>query len=83
MTRLFKKGNRVQYKSGGPIMEVLKYVEKKNPLQDRSVSNHWVKCVWYDKNFERKEAVFHQNSLNRVHWPVTQKNANAQALSAF
>ena len=37
MKRHFKRGDRVQLKSGGPIMEVIKYVE--NGKYFRDVSN--------------------------------------------
>lgn len=37
MTRLFKPGDRVILKSGGPIMEVIKYVESPMMVDEYTV----------------------------------------------
>ncbi|GAA0892730.1 hypothetical protein GCM10009122_24090 [Fulvivirga kasyanovii] len=81
MKRYFKPGDRVQLRSGGPVMEVIKYVEGKDFLLGTSTSNHKVLCVWYDKVEGRKEGVFHQNSLIKTKWPVRFLSNKAAFLS--
>lgn len=70
MTRLFKPGDRVMLKSGGPVMEVLDYVLEENPLLGVYVSSQKVKCVWYDPEEGRKIGEFHQRSLRKTHGPM-------------
>lgn len=67
MTRLFKPGDRVILKPGGPVMEVLEYVLEDNPLVGVHLSNQKLRCVWYDKEGERKTGVFHQRSLTKAY----------------
>jgi uncharacterized protein YodC (DUF2158 family) len=67
--RYFKPGDRVQLRSAGPVMEVMKYTEERHMLFGMFVSNTRVLCVWYDKHEGRKEGVFHQNSLMRASIP--------------
>jgi len=69
MQRYFKPEERVQLRSGGPVMEVMKYAEEKHMLFGVFVSNVRVLCVWYDRHEGRKEGVFHQNSLMRARIP--------------
>ncbi|UII18989.1 YodC family protein [Fulvivirga ligni] len=69
MVRLFKPGDWVQLKSGGPIMKVIKYCHLgslKGPLQD---SNYLLECAWYDRHGVRQARTYHQGSLNRVYKP--------------
>lgn len=73
MIRLFKPGDRVQLKIGGPVMEVMKYVTKVSPILGVYESNYQVECVWFDPEEGRKTAVFHQNSLVKASW-VKSKN---------
>lgn len=61
MVRLFKPGDRVTPRSGGPVMEVIKYVEE-DGLLIQGVSDRKVLCVWYDSQ-GRKKDVFYQNTL--------------------
>ena len=70
MKRYFKPGDRVHLRSGGPIMEVIKYVESNDLLLGKSVSNSKVLCVWYDKIEGRKEGIYHQNSLIKTKLPA-------------
>lgn len=66
MIRLFKPGDRVQLKIGGPVMEVMRYV-----AVDNEVSSTRVECSWYDPDEGRKTKVFHQNSLFKTNWSKT------------
>ena len=66
MTRLFKPGDRVRLKSGGPVMEVIKYIETKELIAGYAVSNSKVLCVLYSKNEGRTKRVFHQYRLSKV-----------------
>lgn len=63
--RKFHPGDRVQSKTGGPIMEVVKYVTEHHRWGD-VFSDHDVLCVWYDENKDRHEQVFDQRSLFRL-----------------
>jgi len=47
--RKFKAGDRVQQKSGGPVMEVIKYAMDHLPLGGETYSDHHVVCAWYDE----------------------------------
>lgn len=73
MMRLFKPGDRVQLKTGGPVMEVMRYATKVSPILGVYESNHHVECVWFDPKEGRRTAVFHQNSLMKASW-VKRKN---------
>lgn len=64
--RLFKPGDRVQQKSGGPIMEVTKYVIDHLPLGGEIYSDHHVECVWYDEEKNRHKDVFDQRTLFKI-----------------
>ena len=76
MGKLFKPGDRVELKTGGPVMQVIKYVAEESPILGMHESNHKVQCVWYDPEFGRKTDVFHQNSLTKVSW--VKRNTMAQ-----
>ncbi len=65
MVRYFKPGDKVQLKSGGPIMTVLKYIEEKEPLVGTVESDQFVECEWFDKDGPHRE-VFNQNALIKV-----------------
>ncbi|HHM20555.1 MAG TPA: DUF2158 domain-containing protein [Bacteroidetes bacterium] len=65
MARYFKPGDRVQKRSGGPVMEVVKYVLEREPLVGEDLSDNEVECVWYN-NGKRKTAVFDQRTLFKV-----------------
>jgi len=64
--RKFKAGDRVQQKSGGPVMEVIKYAMDHLPLGGETYSDHHVVCAWYDENKEHHEQVFDQRALFEV-----------------
>ncbi len=70
MKRLFKPGDRVRQKSGGPIMEIIKYVEESNVLLGKNVSSNKVLCVWYEPVYGRKTSVFHQRGLSKANAPI-------------
>lgn len=65
MIRLFKPGDRVKQKSGGPSMIVIKYIEEAI-LGEIVTSNVYLKCVWYDNEEGQKTGVFHQKTLQKV-----------------
>jgi len=50
----FKIGDRVELISGGPAMTVTRYEPK---------DSEDVVCQWFDKNDNRKEKAFHQDTL--------------------
>ncbi len=64
MLRKFKSGDwvKVKGKLTTPIMQVLKYVSKKDSILGLINYDSYLECVWY-KNGERKTEVFHQNKL--------------------
>ncbi len=64
----FKPGDRVQLRSDGRIMEVIKYVNKFSILIGNYVSEDEVECVWYE-NGVRKSVVFNQKNLTRASKP--------------
>lgn len=64
--RKFKTGDRVHRKSGGPVMEVVKYPLEHQALAGDFQSVHDVLCVWFDKNGERHKEVFDQRTLFKL-----------------
>ncbi|WP_157493879.1 DUF2158 domain-containing protein [Fulvivirga imtechensis] len=70
MNRLFKPGDRVVLRSGGPVMEVLNYVLEYKPFLGPMLSNHKVRCVWYDPIEGRRTAIYHQRSLQKAYEPI-------------
>jgi uncharacterized protein YodC (DUF2158 family) len=64
--RKFKPGDRVRKKSGGPVMEVVKYAMEHEALVGDVQSIHDVLCVWFDENEERHKDVFDQRTLFKV-----------------
>lgn len=78
MIRLFKPGERVQLKSGGPVMEVIKYNVESHPLLGNTVSTTRVECSWYSAEEGRKTKVFHQNMLQKA--PSTVKESTGVML---
>ncbi len=63
--RKFRTGDRVRQKSGGPVMEVVKYCMEHELMGD-VFSLHDVKCVWYDEDKNRFVKVFDQRSLYKL-----------------
>lgn len=61
--RKLKAGDRVVKKSGGPTMEVIKYVLERQLLVGEKYSEHDVECVWYDEEKKRHKEVFDQRTL--------------------
>ena len=67
MDKLFKPGDKVQLKTGGPIMEVVKYVMRNNFLYPQHISTEYVECTYYSVlNKEWKTESFHQDNLLKV-----------------
>lgn len=64
VVRKFKPGDRVEQKSGGPVMEVMHYEVEDKPLVGEFVSEQDVRCVWYEEG-ERKTGVFDQRTLTK------------------
>lgn len=65
MVRYLKPGDRVQERSGGPVMTVLKYIEEKEPLVGVEESDEFVECEWFDKEGPHKD-VFNQKALVKI-----------------
>ncbi|MCB0430084.1 MAG: DUF2158 domain-containing protein [Flavobacteriales bacterium] len=65
MIRIFKPGDRVQLKSGGPVMIVQRYAREHHPLIGWYEDDHAVECSWYDRDGYHKD-VIHQNHLVKV-----------------
>lgn len=63
--RKFVAGDRVQKRSGGPIMIVQKYCLRQHVFGGNSHSSHDVECVWYE-NGRRESAIFDQRTLSKV-----------------
>lgn len=55
-TNLFNPGDRVQLRSGGPVMIVQKYPLKHSVLFGWYVDDKTVECTWYDteKGFQKR-----------------------------
>ncbi|MDW3195458.1 MAG: DUF2158 domain-containing protein [Cytophagales bacterium] len=83
MIRHFKPGDRVQLKSGGPVMEVIKYVQQGKRLGKSTVSNAKVLCVWFESGGNRKEEVIHQNRLIKRRLPQSMINVKAPMRQPF
>lgn len=64
VVRKFKPGDRVQQKSGGPVMEVIHYEVEHKRLVGDFVSDQDVRCVWYGEE-GRETGVFDQRTLTR------------------
>ena len=64
--RIFKPGDRVQLRNGGPVMEVMKYAEIQSRIFGKKVSDYLVECAWYDQTRGRQTSIFHQNGLIKV-----------------
>lgn len=65
--RLFKTGDKVQLKTGGPVMEVVRYVMRNNFLYPQHMSTEYVECTYYsllDKTWVKE--TFNQNNLVKV-----------------
>lgn len=60
--RMFKPGDRVQRKSGGPVMIVQRYAREFSPLVGWYESNYLVECSYYRSDGYQRE-VIHQNNL--------------------
>ncbi len=68
MARYFKPGDKVQLKSGGPVMTVLKYIEEKEALVGTIESDEFVECEWFEKGTPHR-GVFNQNAVVKVENP--------------
>ena len=66
MVRLFKAGDRVQNKSGGPVMVVQRYARDYNKWIGWYESECFVECSWYDLKEGYKSTVVHQMNLMKV-----------------
>jgi len=65
-TRLFKPGDRVNPRLGGPTMTVQKYVKYQGSFLADCVTNNAVECTWVDKKGKYNKNIFHQRNLLRV-----------------
>lgn len=81
MVKLFKPGDKVELKTGGPVMQVIKYVAEEHPVLGMYESNYKVQCVWYDPEFGRKTDIFHQNSLTKASWVKSNTMAQSRKYS--
>lgn len=63
--RKFVAGDRVQKKSGGPVMIVQKYCHKQHVFGGTYRGGHDVECVWYESG-RRESAIFDQRTLFKV-----------------
>jgi uncharacterized protein YodC (DUF2158 family) len=70
MPRRFRPGDRVQRRSGGPVMEVMKYVLKNKPILGAYQSESEVECVWYDVEEGRHLEICHQDTLIKLPYTV-------------
>lgn len=64
MSKFFKVGDTVRQKSGGPVMEVLRYLQDYSDLSDKT-RKKLVLCTWKGPNGEWFERAFHQNELEK------------------
>lgn len=62
MVRFLRAGDRVQMRSGGPVMEVVKYATETKLWIGSYTSEELVECVWYDEKGRQKD-IFHQKNL--------------------
>lgn len=70
MITQFKHGDRVQLRSGGPVMKVIKHESRKKPLKRANSHNPKVLCQWYDKRLGKREFCFHQRDLKKSLLPA-------------
>lgn len=68
MVHIWKSGDRVESKNGGPVMEVINYIEEHNILVGKVISDHIVLCSWYDKDGHHQDT-FHQHTLMKSTQP--------------
>ncbi|WP_045027960.1 YodC family protein [Draconibacterium sediminis] len=64
MARLFKQGDVVRLKSGGPKMTIENYYVHVG-ISSSSVSDHLVDCTWFDNNGVLQSRTFEQDSLKK------------------
>lgn len=63
MQQMFKKGDIVQLRSGGPKMTVEKYKFEIRSLNDSGESMHVVICKWFDNENNLVSHDFEQEAL--------------------
>ena len=73
MVRLFKPGDWVQLKIGGPVMKVIRYCPQPTKRFTSRENNYKVLCSCYDSQGGHQEHIYHQNSLIKVNMPVLSK----------
>ncbi|MCB9173392.1 MAG: DUF2158 domain-containing protein [Flavobacteriales bacterium] len=65
MKRIFKPGDRVQLRGGGPVMIVQRYAKDYNVWLGWYESDVIVECTWLDgKRYHREK--YHQNFLVKL-----------------
>ena len=65
MGKLFKKGDIVVLKSGGPQMTVENYHINMGGGFSISESDHIVDCIWFDNSNQLVKKSFEQEALKR------------------
>lgn len=63
MEKIFKLGDTVRLKSGGPLMTVDGFGSKPSFNGVGGGFNGKIKCVWFDSSDKRETAEFHQDAL--------------------
>ncbi len=66
ITRLFKPGDRVQKRSGGPVMIVQRYARKYSLLTDWHEDHNSVECTWLDSKEGYQRKCFLSRNLMRA-----------------
>nr|WP_319572787.1 DUF2158 domain-containing protein [uncultured Draconibacterium sp.] len=64
MAKLFKQGDVVILKSGGPKMTIENYHEFVG-FNSSSVSDHLVDCTWFDNEGTLQSRTFEQDALKK------------------
>jgi len=65
MLQIFKKGDIVTLKSGGPQMTVEKYKREMVDLYSMRDSDHVVICTWFDNEYKLVSHEFEQEALKK------------------
>lgn len=78
--RLFKQGDRVQKKTGGPVLTVQRYINEYNPWIGWHKSKNTVECSFWHSRKGYQKILLHQNNLVKL---SNTKNATFNAHSHF
>ena len=66
MVRKFKKGDSVQLKSGGPVMNVITYMVISDIVAGAYLSINQVVCAWNDPIEGKQTGIFEQDDLRAI-----------------